>query len=248
MCVDKKNSYLLLRSKDRISGTPENFTINLNNPISESWVFESIVIKKTFYPIETNYNDTIYFNETSVGDLNCQLSPGEYNITELLSEIGSKMTTASGSSTYTASVNNISNKITITSNTNTFIMKFGTSTTNTSRKILGFNESDSSTASLSQTSDNIYNLNPIDACHIEISNFDHIFETETKSPAYYQLTVPLDANFGDIVNYEHTHGEFHQVITIKSNSTRILKIKVFNNDDYIQSLNGSDWYMILRKL
>jgi len=115
-------SKYILNSYHRYSGTNNNPTFTLDQPVNAKSVYVNVVnIPHTFYNIEEDINDRIVW-QASVGTaINSSFIPGgNYTIDELLTEIGEQMTAdAVGQDdlVYTATKSDITGKITITNAT-----------------------------------------------------------------------------------------------------------------------------------
>ena len=112
---------LTINSKDRTFGTSSNFRKIFTQPGIRARAYQvlKIEIPHTFFNITSN-NDTLYWtDDTSTAQVS-SLTHGNYTTTEFLDHLGTVMTTDTladtGTATYTASVNTITGKITITNN------------------------------------------------------------------------------------------------------------------------------------
>ena len=132
-----KQRIITIRSKDRKSGSIDNFLVSIN-PLRNIhfWQFQDVLIPMTHFHI-SNHNDTITFSDPTIRT--AVLKHGIYSENGLLSEIKSKMDVVSTLS-YTVSKDNINNKITITG-TGAFSLLF-VNYNNSPYKMLGFDKVD----------------------------------------------------------------------------------------------------------
>ena len=145
----------------------------------------------TVYNVNTN-NHQIPFQESGVPKF-AQLTPGQYTASTLATEIGTRMTAASGVSTFTATYNLTTSKFTITS-TNNFMLIYNLFPGSTSRYLLGFNNATTSNTT-SHTTDNIADLSyPGSICINVRENNDPTFTTTTGFNATFYL--PINNSFG----------------------------------------------------
>lgn len=126
---------IILNSANRTSGTAHKCRFVLKNPgiRAKNFYVSKIEIPHSFYNI-TNRNNKIYWtDDTSTAQIST-LTNGNYTIDELLTHIGSVMTTDTladtGTATYSASKNINTKKITITNNLlANFSIEWGTNDT-----------------------------------------------------------------------------------------------------------------------
>lgn len=109
---------LILNSANRTSGTPEKCRYILRSPGIQaiSYQVKKVEIPHSFYNI-TNNNNIINWNDNAGINITSTLTNGNYSVDELLTHMGTVMTSGStGAETYTASKNSITKKLSITNN------------------------------------------------------------------------------------------------------------------------------------
>ena len=126
---------LLLISSNNLT----NNKLTLDYPIVGEYSLESFVFTNNIYNV-TNDNNKVYFTENSV-PLTTTLTNGYYDGEDFRSHLQTSMN-ATASGTITVSLDTNTNKLTISNSTHNFFFTFGTNTTNSARKLLGFNASD----------------------------------------------------------------------------------------------------------
>ena len=232
--------YLFIDSKDRISGTSENFTIRFNKQFNNvnKIIVDNIIIPNSIYTVDAT-NNTLYFFDAS--SRSCVLTSGVYTSVNLASEIQTKMNASTTGRTYTVSFNSTTNKMTLTVSTGTFYLDF---TNSTSPAILmGFNALSLTSTLSSFTSTNSVNLS-IPYLTIKISDLTTNITTANSSD--FNVVVPFKSNTGEI-NYFSSNSDFVMVNNINIDfNFNVLKIKLIRNNGNDVYLNGLDWSMLLR--
>ena len=116
---------LEINSKDRTAGNIEDFAYSLNNqikfnqgrPKSYFMRFENIMIPKTFYDVDETNNTFIVLEDDGIGGfdtITITIPPGNYTITELLTELEGELDTNTlNSNSYTLFYDDITNKVSI---------------------------------------------------------------------------------------------------------------------------------------
>lgn len=152
---DTKQKLISIRSQDRKSGSIDNFECEINTLSNIHWFkIQDLTIMLSHYQIDST-NKRITFEE-GAGNLFADLKEGNYTTSQIETEIKTKLDT-SGALTYTVSIDNINNKITISA-TGAFGLKW---TLNESlAKTLGFSVSDL-TGVATYTAPGVINLNRI---------------------------------------------------------------------------------------
>ena len=230
-----------IKSKDRLRGDPEDFVVStqgFSNKVIKTMELESVEIPNTMYVFNST-NNVITFSEGG-GDLTATITPGTYSISNLETEIKTRMDTA-GSDTYTVSIDETTKKLTVSSN-GIFSLLF--SEPNNPYKELGFTEEDTAIAA-SHTSTNVVKLSGFDFLYLYIRNYAQMgIDTGENS---FSFKIPINKSFGDIVFYTKNAGlnqTFFNPNTFQLQSQMI--IKLFNPDGEIVELNGSEWSFTLR--
>jgi len=232
---------LVINSQNRQSGSSNNFTIAFNHTISAEMIsLSDVIIPNTIYTISAaQQNNTIYFNDGS--NHTAIIPDGYYSLTNLLTQIGSSMTTASGTYTYTASYTASTYRITISS-TGSFSLTFGTNTSSSAAYTLGFSNTNTSSAS-SQTGTNAVNLiTPMiyitikqigGAVTILPNGMSSTFVVPVTTTPTYSIFQPKNANFEQVYLFEG------------GQKWSFFDIQLFDVNGNALSLNGADWQLIL---
>lgn len=185
-------------------------------------------------------NNKIYFRE-GVSDLVATLTNGYYDITSLKDNISSAMNNVA-TGTISVSIDTDTNKYTITNPFATnFYFTFGTNTSNSSRKLLGFNENNG-THSTSHTSNIPVDLNLHQNIFIKISE-DNKKYVVGENYFNTSLIISGTASFGETLRYINDDN-YNQYINIKN--TKQIHILIHDKDYNTLNLN-SEYSLILQK-
>jgi hypothetical protein len=158
--MDKTHAIIEIDSRDRTSGSIDNFEIILKNPIylnrNRQYFcrLENIRIPTSFYNIDSNYN-TLSVTEDPAGTpstWSVSVPQGNYTINELLTELNTLLDAASTkTNNFTLSVDDVTGKVTITTDTTEFKLNssstlltplgfnYGTNYTSSSRSLTSVN-------------------------------------------------------------------------------------------------------------
>lgn len=238
-------SFLKIDSANRRAGdqhTPGNFQIDLYDKILGHYELQIAFIPADYPVIEANVNDRIPFYENSTEKI-ATITPGYYNSSTILTAIGTAMTTASGGhNIYTATLNSITQCITITASTNKFYLQFGTQTTYSSAALLGFKAEDSSTA-LTATAPNPLALNQNLAFNIQIDDAGEVINGHTGQRTTFYIPMNADLDRREFIEY---HPNFPQRVYFKEQRSR-LHIKVLSDSGKVLNLK-QNWQLLLKQI
>ncbi len=221
----------------------------------------SAEIPKSSYIINNN-NNLMYFEEQTGTRIISTIPVGNYTITDLLTAIGTEMTNDSALGvTYTATLNTLTDKITITSDafgpsllnllfyggTENFINDTVRSIylPNSIGPIIGYNRIDL-TGSFSYEAQNIYDLSGDTYVLLHIFDFDNIERPDAPCDAPY-AKIPLDVDQGQVKFYNHEENQENIKYFSPSMgklSDLHIKFKNYNNDDY--DFNGREHSMTFK--
>lgn len=221
------------------SNKASNNTYQLDKTISGKWKLINFSFTNNIFNVNDN-NNKIYFNENGV-DLTATLSNGYYDAGSALTSNISTALNNVATGTITVDFDDTTNKYTIT-NTLNFYFKFGSSTKNSARKLLGMTASDG-TNSTTQTSNNPIDVNTYKNIFINISQNDDkdIFGQNYFSTSF---TITGTGTFGELIKY--IYKDFSEQY-VKLNNTKHITVKIhdLNNDEL--ELN-SEYSLILEQM
>ena len=214
----------------------------LDKRIQGIYRFKSFVSTNNMYNVNDT-NNKIYFNETvglGTNDYIATLTNGYYDANDLNTNISTAISNQA-SGIITVSYDDNTSKYTIT-NTNEFHFTFGSNTSNSAHKLLGFNASDG-TDSLSQTSDVPIDLNPCKNIFVTITEDDNRY-VEGIDFFNCSLVVNGVSGFGEIMRYIDVDN-FIQLLKFKN--TKQLSVSFHDANNNIIDLN-SEYQIILQKI
>ena len=205
----KPSRVIHIRSQDvgvakGVSGSLANFNISLNPAITaeeDEYMLVSVnsaQIPFSFYNVNDNNNQITGDDGAS---FTATLTNGNYNITQLLAEIKTKVNSQTGTHDITAaSYDSKTNKVTITTAGNvSFSWKTGTKTVG---KLIGF-ITDSASATTSHTSDAQVNTGGEEAVYIRSSLHSiNSYESRTGGASDILAKVPNMVSFYGIIHYQ----------------------------------------------
>ena len=246
---DSNQVRLIINSDDRVSGSASQFRIMLNAEYRKIKTMRMIscIIPNTLYVFNNNPvkpNNTFTLKETAQPDATVTITPGTYNITQLLTELGTQLSAVSPTgSVYTATFNSVTQKLTISSTITTFQLYFSYSQSQSSPYIqLGYNVNVNypSVAALSNISPNSINLTGSPYLIVKIGNVqDSVYTTFNISGNYY---IPLNAEYGFVNYYQpSTNEETVSIIDDNNNTISYLDIGLVDENGLFVDLNGAEW-------
>ena len=220
------------------SNNSSNNTYTLDKSIDGKWKLISFAFTNNIYNVNDT-NNKIYFNENGT-DLVATLTNGYNDTSDLTSNISTSMNNVS-SGTITVTFDDKTRKFTIT-DTLPIFFTFGTNTTNSARKLLGYNASDG-TSSATSTSDNAIDLNPYKEIFVNIEEND---DRDIMGVNYFNTSLVIcgcGAN-GEMMRYNYRDFT-HQYMKFKRTKKLTVRIHDLNNNDI--NLN-SEYSIMLEKL
>ena len=173
------------------SNTATNNKFALDEPINGVYQLEVFACTNNIYNVNDT-NNKIYLNENG-SNLTCTLTNGYYLTTEFKNHVSDTLNnTTTGTITITLDEN--TNKLTIT-NTLLFYLTFGSNTSNSANKLMGFDATDGANA-LTQTSNQPIDLNTYKNIFMDIkqNNCKNITGTN-----YFNTSLCINSNvdFGE---------------------------------------------------
>lgn len=216
-----------------------SFSVNLAAQINSKKVKDIRLISAQI-PV-SNYNVTSSNNIVPINDgsnKTVTITPGSYTAIQLALAIQTALN--SSSSGWTCTYNANTYKITI-SGTATFVLRFGTVTTNSIARTIGFSNTDITFGSAA-TGESAVKLN--------FSNYFIVcpelgFTTElvaSNSSLAVAFVIPIDKNTGDILNYMPDE---QQQINGSKLIPNELNISLFSDNFTLVDLNNADWSFVI---
>lgn len=164
---------LILSSKDRISGTKDNFIVSINPTYHiEKISIRKIIIPLSWYPINS-FNNILNFNDGTERVIT--ITPGVYSISTLITEIQNQMNASPSALVFTVSFNDITKKLTIAETGGPTNFTLNLNVNNSIHEIIGFdktNQSGSASYTGQGSPDVNQNNNVINVYSREINRYD----------------------------------------------------------------------------
>lgn len=233
-------SYLEVNSNLRENASttyPSDCIIHSNLTLGGRYALKSILLPITYHNVNAN-NNTIYFTDTG-GARTCQLPIGYYSqLPDFAAAVATAMT-AAGAGVVTCSVSSRTNVLTVT-NTVAFSFTFGSNKANSAGRLMGI-VADTATA-LSQSGSQTMNLNSTSCYNFIIDGASS--EVVGMDGSRCTFKIPATTATPNEVYYEPSE-QFPIIFTLTS--TKVLRIRIM--DDQFRILNNmrSDFYMMLQK-
>jgi hypothetical protein len=233
--------FFLIDSRDRISGSSHNFSVEIKPGISPIKTVKlcGLVLPLTNYIVDTS-NQNIYFSDGT--DYIAILTPGIYDYVTILTEIKSAMEATAYAGTITAIYDVFTFKFTIVG-TIAFSLTFETNTSNSAAYLLGFNLVDTGSAT-SHTGDDIAHLSIPPYFYINIDSFN----SQTSSTNSENSTfVIFSQNISGYVNF-HWHSTHYPLVIPGppgNDAIQFLNINIRTRGGDYLNLNDTDWQMLL---
>lgn len=231
---------LVIDSRDRVSGMPENFQIQMHRGYFYDKIeLLSASIPLAGYNVNAN-NNVIYWTSSVDGAKSASITSGYYDTTTLPSAVSAAMN-AAGTVTYTVVYSAISGGFTITPSSGTISMQFGTNTLNSARVVLGFSQANTTAASTA-VSNIVADLSAPRYIMVSITNTANSTKT-TNSQDGATFVIPTNVNTQAMQNFnERTNFyECEETSTLQN-----FTVTLTTHANQIYSMNGIEWSIIVR--
>lgn len=234
-------SNAIIYSSQRIStslASPSSFLISFTNKIfSGKYKLSEVFIPNSNYTVNA-LNNQIYFTENSTAKV-ATIVNGFYNSSTFVTAVATALTTASGGyNTYTGTLGSATQLATLSA-TYAFSLTFGTNTSNSCAQLLGFTNTDTSSAT-SQTGTLVVNMSPILTYNIRVNNIESTADSTSNGSTFI---IPVNVNTMAFTQYDPS-GHYPQYITF-NNPTSTLQVSVTDQNNNPLNLNGVNWYFVL---
>lgn len=241
MAEGKYQPSILVRSEDRTPSSTgsHDFQVATRKPLKGRYLVSYLQIPASAYSVSTT-NNVVYFNEPAGGGaLTATLTPGNYSISSLASEIAARMTAASGGyNTYACTGTTLTGKLT-TSAVNNWYFQWSL-TTSSAAAVLGY-PATNTTPAASSTSPNLVDLGYPAALNVGVREAASGYDTTASFSG--DIWVPFNASFGTFATLEAER--LPQILDFRSPSS-VLTIRVQDDAGTAVNLNGANWRMMLR--
>jgi hypothetical protein len=207
--VDFFQNEIIISSRDRETGTTDNFTVRMNNITHiEKLSIRKIVIPLTWYPIN-QYNNRLDFNDGVLRPIT--IPEGVYTATSLAAEIQSQMNASPSALTFTVVFNNVTKKITIneTSGPTNFILDLNIA--NSIYEVIGFAQSTLSGAA-TYTGPNT----------VDINQNNHVINVFSNTLNRFDRRVHSSDKLGQTIREANTQTSWGGLIDLESFQSVVL--------------------------
>lgn len=224
-----KFKLILSSTNKKDNETTANFTNTLSANFNSAYKLRlvSCAIPLTYYNVN-NTNNKIYFVEHPNSHAVATLTNGYYTTNTLATHVASVMSAASPNTyTYTCSYNTTSNAFIISVSASTFKLEFNDSKINSAYKLLGFNKSDTNTAS-SHTSVYQPMLNLTNVICVRSSELSsRLIRSNIINQMYDNILqiIPINVAIGELLYYNNPNDDFFEI-----DAKNLNKIDLFLTD------------------
>lgn len=228
--LNQQYTFSTFLSNNKNSSNP-TFFINPGVKGIDSYTVNSFTGINNIYTFD-NRNCNLLIQETGESPFPVVIPTGNYTISSLLTTLSSILTTASTTSVYTATKNDLTNLITITSDTKTFSL---IDTVNNCYYEIGFLKLNSS--SLSQVASSQYDLSGIKTIHIVSNDLGNDGSFLINTNYNVLCSIPVNVPYLGVIGYEKTSD---LLVNCKVNELNSITFTLLDERFRILS-NVSDW-------
>lgn len=222
------------------------FLYELHDPLTGKYSIESVTFFNSLYNVRA-VNNTIYFYENATAK-SATITPGIYDDASLATAVKSAMDTASGGhNTFTVTYSDVTGKYTFTA-ANNFHFTFGTNTSNSIARVLGF-LSTNGVAATTQVGDFMAQLHGVDLIAFNIKSDEQQFNFFSSNQGTPSTTFVIPNNVDNFAALTYMADQAAPIILdFGSRSPNHLHVSVsdFLTGDALD-LNGADFHITLRK-
>ena len=222
---------LYIDSKDRVSGTSSEFTLDLAPGIidTKGYSVGDVAIQRSYYNIN-EFNNSITFTDSTATDYTITTTPGNYTLAQYIALLAPQMTAISAD-TITITFDSITGAVTFSS-TGNLSLQFQDSKL---ALLLGF-EPILYTGTTTYTGNVVQfgGTKKIYICSKQIKTYNY----HRNNPEYNILTsVTVNADFGELI----TKRQDNNIIYRLENTVKTLDLYLLDDNADLIELNGTDW-------
>ena len=243
---------IVINSRDKISGTNSNFRVQFQDSISQEVLkilVKDVFVPNQFYNVDAD-NNTLDLNQNSRGLVQAIVTPGQYNIDELITALKTAIDAVlAGGVMVAISKNTNTNKLTFTftggvpADHNVSFLD-----TSTMKELIGFN------ATIPQntvvTMPNPWNLNPLQyvQIHSQALASNHGMDGGANTTIGLLETVSLNETaFGGVAHRKNDDDELSEIIYDDQRTLNQIDIKIRNASGKILTLPDNHHISIMVK-
>lgn len=235
MSLNRKYTFSSFLSNNKSAVNPSFY---INPPINQidNYSITSFSGVNNIYTFDTR-NCNILLNETGQSLYTAVIPTGNYTISSLLTTLSTILTASPSASVYTATKSDLTNIITITSNTNTFTIE---DTINSSYYEMGYVKL-STSASLTQVASAQYDLSGLKTIHVVSNDLGNDGSYLVNSNYNILCSIPVEVPYLGIINYQDNSD-----LLINCKVNELSSISFVLMDDRFRLLSQvSDWSLQL---
>lgn len=244
MALEKTHVIIEIDSRERTSGSINDFQIILKNPVylnrNRKYFcrLENLRIPTSFYNIDSNYNKLVVVEDPSgtPSTLTITVDQGNYTINELLTELKVLLDAASTkSNTYTFTIDDVTGKVTISTNTTEFRIE----STSTMSLPLGFSENTTYTSSsriLTSVNHVIMSTKRYLKINSDLTSNNH-YSRDRIEPI--GCVIPITESRSTIQYYQNDNG--YKVKMENMHHIKSLGFNIRDGNNNSVDFNGVDW-------
>ena len=247
-----KKSFLL-RSNDRLTPSttvPENCLIRLADDLLGRYIIKHFSTVNHIYNV-TSRNNLIYAR-TGGTDYTATITVGYYSTATLLASAAQTALTALGLGAWSVTTNAYNNKLIFAAPAAAaFVLQWGTFTTNSARKIMGYVADTDTASATSQTSDVPVNLLEPYSFSIHVDGgMNHYLNPSSAVNGLWDaaIDIPRNASFGSLLTYQATTDSLVHSLSFPQ-AIRELHVVLYDAHWNLQLENNqTDWNMVLEEV
>ena len=243
---------IVINSRDKISGTNSNFRVQFQDSISQEVLkilVKDVVVPNQFYNVDGD-NNTLDLNQNSLGLVQAIVTPGQYNIDELIVALKTAIDAVLiGGVMVAITKNTNTNQLTFTftggvpANDNVSFVD-----TSTIKELIGFTTTIPENAVL--TMPNPWNLNPLQyvQIHSQALASNHGMDGGANTSIGLLETVSLNETaFGGVAHRKNDDDELSEIIYDDQRTLNQIDIKIRNASGKILTLPDNHHISIMVK-
>jgi hypothetical protein len=248
---------IVINSRDKISGTNSNFTVQFNDSISQEVVkiiVKEVYIPNQFYNVENDgkrKNNTLVLNQNGAGNVTVTIAEGQYNIDTLITSLKAAIDLVLiDNAIVTITKNTLTNKLTFTFSGATAPANNNVSFVDTSliKSLIGFDATIPETNILNMPYS--WNLNQLQYVQVHSPELasTHGMDAGANTTINLLETVSLNsAGFGGVAYKQANDDELHEIIYDDQRVIQQVRIKLRDSDGNILTLPDNHHCTIMVK-
>jgi CRISPR/Cas system-associated endoribonuclease Cas2 len=248
---------LIINSRDKISGSNSDFTVQFNDSIAQEVVkiiCKEFYIPNQFYNVENDgkrKNNTLVLNQNGVGNLTISVPEGQYNIDTLIATLKTRIDNILIDNVIvTITKNNTTNKLTFTFTGASNPANNNVSFVDTSliKSLIGFDATIPAVSTVNMPYP--WNLNQLQYVQVHSPELasTHGMDAGANTTINLLETVSLNSTgFGGVAYKQANDDELHEIIYDDQRVIQQVRIKLRDSDGNILSLPDNHHCTIIVK-